>query len=119
MTDVCEKNTNHPQSTIYFWLTDVYVVIDTKTPAEWPEMATTCAIQNNFIPRGSFQLIFWNKKRLFLHVQIYRHTTQVLSKADSPTGGRSGRWGQVPNSFRKQIFPKGTKKVTVLLLTSL
>ena len=48
-------------------------------------MATTCAIQNNFIPRGSFQLIFWNKKRLFLHVQIYRHTTQVLSKADSPT----------------------------------
>ena len=97
----------------------MYVVIDTKTPAEWHEMATTCAIQNNFIPRGSFQLIFWNKKRLFLHVQIYRHTTQVLSKADSPTGGRSGRWGQVPNSFRKQIFPKGTKKVTVLLLTSL
>ena len=45
--------------------------------------------------------------------------TQVLSKADSPTGGRSGRWGQAPNSFRKQIFPKGTKKVAVLLLTSL
>ena len=60
-------------------------------------MATTCAIQNNFIPRGSFQLIFWNKKRLFLHVQIYRHTTQVLSKADSPTLSE--------NKFSLKLFP--------------
>ena len=127
MTDVCEKKqvvSNHPRPTniasaqlwpsflcfepkvwIYFWLTDVYIVIDTKTPAEWPEMATTCVIQNNFISRGSFQLIFWNKKRLFLHVQIYRHTGLIKSR--------------LPHSFRKQIFPKGTKKVTVLLLTSL
>ena len=87
MTDVCEKKqvvSNHPRPTniasaqlwpsflcfepkvwIYFWLTDVFIVIDTKTPAEWPEMAMTCVIQNNFISRGSFQLIFWEKNVYF------------------------------------------------------
>ena len=135
MTDVCEKKqvvSNHPRPTniasaqlwpsflcfepkvwIYFWMTDVYIVIDTKTPAEWPEMAMTCVIQNNFISRGSFQLIFWEKNVYFFmstgHCpDLSPHRS--YQKPSPPLGGGSGRLGQVPNSFRKQIFPKGTKK---------